>query len=80
MSDRCRSCDAPIVWARTANRRAAPMVEHPEGEFVLWTDGGVVSLLRLAVLAEDDPRRNVQKRYRSHFADCPHSSVHRRTR
>jgi hypothetical protein len=80
MSDRCRSCDAPIIWARTANNRLMPLVKDEAGEFAIQRhEGGLVSLLRLSLLADDDPRR-VGERYRSHLADCPHSAVHRRTR
>ena len=66
---RCRSCGAPIEWARTTNGKALPL---DVGEF----DAGNIDLedgLALYVL----PLPGVARR-RSHFASCPNADAHRR--
>ena len=62
----CRSCHAPIVWARTASGKTMPVdaVETPDGNLVLTlgADGYHVEV----VGATDD-----RPRHRPHFATCP---------
>lgn len=69
----CRTCNAPIRWARTAQGKAIPL--DPEAcplgnlEFIA---GDVVRYVQ--------PDANAPGRYRSHFSSCPQASQHRKRR
>lgn len=73
----CRSCDAPIKWARTAARKNMPLDCNPDGSLATFPDGNVV------VTGWDGPFRLVavvaagEGQHRSHFASCPHAAEHR---
>jgi len=64
----CRSCGAPILWARTEHDRNIPLDRtpydgpEPGGLFVL-RDGVAIAVSPEAFAGED--------LYRSHFATCP---------
>lgn len=60
--NRCRSCDAPIVWARTLAGKAIP---------VDWET--TTTSEQDAREVRFDPAR-----HRSHFATCPHAGAWRR--
>jgi len=69
----CRSCNAPILWARSAKGKRRPMPLDPEP-----VPGGNVELVDgEAWVVKPDP--NVP-RYVSHFATCPNAGQHRRAR
>lgn len=74
MSDRCRSCRAPILWAVTEKGRRIPLDPEPRA------DGNLVLHVQamgspLAVFAGSG---HVGIRYVSHFATCAHAAQHRR--
>lgn len=80
---RCRSCHAPILWARTERERRIPLDPAPYtgpaagGLFVLRDQASAEGPLAVAVTAaayDDEPR------YVSHFSTCPHADEHRRAR
>lgn len=70
----CRSCGAPIFWARTTTRKNIPIDADP-------VDNGNVELTRtwdgpfrvVSVVAPGDGT------HVSHFVTCPDASDHRRT-
>lgn len=77
MTDRCRSCDAPIRWART-EARDLPMPLNPEP-----TEEGNVQLVngKARVLAGFDLLHAGdagEPLYRAHFATCPNATEHRK--
>lgn len=62
MTATCRSCGAPIIWARTVNGKAMPLDAEP-------TDAGNVSLVNgVAYVGE---QLALPPCYTSHFATCP---------
>jgi len=63
----CRSCRAPILWARTENVKAMPLTLPAAEDGNTWIDQDGVAHVEslLAPCPEDAPR------YRPHFADCP---------
>lgn len=69
MSARCRSCNAPIIWAATRGGRRIPLDAKPT---------------KRAVFAVDDPSASrtvdVVDAYTTHFETCPNASQHRRPR
>lgn len=67
MAERCRSCDAPIVWALTVKGARMPLDPglHPDGNLAVGPDG-------IARVTEHRPAR------RSHFVSCPDADRHRR--
>jgi hypothetical protein len=77
---RCRSCQAPILWARTERTKAMPVDaepytgDDPRGLFVLRRPNGMAPLA-IAVPFGAFPGEPL---YRSHFATCPHADEHRR--
>lgn len=57
--ENCRSCKAPIVWAKTKNEKWAPFDAKPERRFILHTgDDGIL-------------HADAQPTYESHYATCP---------
>lgn len=82
--DRCRSCDAPIIWAHTRAGKAMPIDATPFGAPLRVLDGN----LRMtgATVRDRHGRRapvvelldgqgelfaGPEARYRAHFATCP---------
>lgn len=72
---RCRSCDAPIRWARTEAGKSMPLDPNPvpDGNVVLLDDD------RVHVLHADESADGAPT-YVSHFATCPKAKDHRRGR
>ena len=64
---RCKSCKAPIFWARTDNDRAIPLdpQQRLDGNVVLFGEGEC----RVVKAGEG--------RYVTHFTSCPKASSHR---
>lgn len=73
---RCASCNAEVIWARTAAGKMMPVDAslNPNGTMVLTLHNG-----ERVVRAQnaDDP---AGPRHTSHFATCPNSASHRRSR
>lgn len=86
----CRSCGAPIWWARASSDRRIPMDVNPaaDGNVVVATgEGDVLDGAEL-----DEARRSGQSyvvvvgpgmapgipRWRTHFSTCPNAAEHRR--
>lgn len=72
----CRSCQAPMIWARTQAGRNIPLdpTPSPKGNVELTADNFAVVLGGRAA----DERRVDTDLYISHFATCPNASRHRR--
>lgn len=73
MSARCRSCQAPVVWANTVNDRRMPVDAEPspDGNIVL-DDLGDDRLTPLAIVVDPgEPMLGDPPRYMSHYATCP---------
>jgi hypothetical protein len=65
----CRSCRAPIVWARTVAGKLAPIdVEPAENGNVVFLDDNRAETLGPLELELLDPDR---ARFLNHFATCP---------
>lgn len=81
---RCRSCDAPIRWAKTAAGKSMPLdadpVDHGNVTIVGWEPGSYPPVPQVVVgqLAFGDTPVDLY-RYVSHFSTCPQAGVHRRT-
>jgi hypothetical protein len=71
----CRSCGAPILWARTLKNRLMPIDAEPDpkGALVMQAGSGRAIVRQLTEL--DAPER---LRYTSHFATCPNAKQHRK--
>lgn len=70
---RCRSCNAPIVWARTEAGKNMPLDVAP-------TINGNIEL-RSGIAHYVTPDHNaIGQRFTSHFATCEFAKAHRRTR
>jgi hypothetical protein len=83
VTTRCRSCEAPIRWARTAAGKAMPLDVEPsaDGNVQLgWVGGEEIAI----VLGSPADRAGAQvdgiDLFVSHFATCPNASQHRRDR
>lgn len=74
--DTCRSCGAPITWARTSKGKRIPLDPDPvENGNVVVTDDGLATVLSVERLANVTGPRFV-----SHFVTCPFARQHRRRR
>lgn len=60
---KCRSCEAPVVWATSTTGKATPMQVDPAGAWII-VDGRA----RLKKDGDEGPF------YTSHFATCPQAS------
>ena len=72
---RCKTCDAPIWWARSSYGALGPYdaTPVPDGTWQLtWV--AAAAELQAAYKPEPEEGRN---RYRSHFATCPQAAAHR---
>ena len=71
----CKSCGAPIIWAKTPKGKRLPLDPEPvdNGNVILTTEGAVV--LGVAV---NEPEYAHLDKYVSHFATCPSASSHRK--
>jgi len=68
---RCRSCGAPILWAKTAKGKAIPLDPEPSQVGNIELDGQTARYV--------SPDMNaLGRRYVSHFSTCPAASEHRR--
>ena len=79
MTNRCRGCNAEVIWIRTAmNRRKTPVDAEPVqvlmetgGDTFIRKDGTIVIGRKIGDAWDDDPDANVVECYESHFATCP---------
>jgi hypothetical protein len=88
MSDRCRACKAPIVWARSEHGRALPLDPEPDtgGNIAIAgvigvnlehiTPANLVAVVVPPAVLERLNREHLL--YRSHFATCPYAHEFRR--
>ncbi|MEV0843628.1 hypothetical protein AB0I55_29295 [Actinocatenispora sera] len=68
-TDRCRSCNSPIWWARTPAGRSMPVDAVPSPTGTLQLHRTAHQLLADVVPAEQRP--DAGPLYLSHFATCP---------
>jgi hypothetical protein len=68
----CRSCSAPIIWAKTSLGKNMPVdaTPTPAGNLLLRDDGTVLTLGAAGAGA-------IGTRHTSHFATCPNAREHR---
>lgn len=81
MADRCRSCEAEIVWVQTTQGRRMPVDKEPSDEGNVWIPGDLTGQVRATVLSKEDAtdwRATGIVLYRSHFASCPQAPQWRR--
>lgn len=75
---RCRSCDAPMLWASTPAGKLMPLdaepVEHGNVAAHRDEDG---NLWARALRVGEEPLEH-EARYVTHFSSCPNGSLHRR--
>lgn len=78
-SDRCPSCQAPVMWTVTANGRSMPIdpLPHPRGIATLERTAAGGRLVTVHSRHEELPSGTA---YRPHFATCPKTRGDRQTR
>lgn len=76
---KCRSCDASIVWVKTAasdGAKSMPMDARPAPDGNVWlNDQG-----RAVVAANHGGVPAGKRAFLSHFATCPNRAEHRRSK
>lgn len=74
----CRSCKAPVIWARTPAGRNMPVDAEPspKGNLVLDTRSQPAHVHVLGPL--DEPAEGLH-RHESHFSTCPNADQHRKS-
>jgi hypothetical protein len=75
----CRSCEAPILWAKTVKGKRMPLDPDPVEDGNIWIiraepDGPVISV----ALASEGVPPLVQHRYVAHFVTCPDADAWRK--
>jgi hypothetical protein len=78
--NRCASCDAPIVWARTQRAERMPVDAEPDAERGNVILTGQPPDVRAGVLSRgqaEGARASGQRLHTSHFATCPYAGQHR---
>lgn len=68
LTKRCRSCGAPLAWAKTESGRWMPLDEAPveDGNIALAREGRDVVALNYEPLSHGG-----RPRYQSHYVSCP---------
>ena len=78
--DRCKACEAPIVWAVTKAGKRMPVDVTPteDGNVLLFpmADRQVLAI----VFSLDEARAKSRERFKSHFATCVEAARFRRDR
>jgi hypothetical protein len=72
----CRTCHAPVLWAKTIKGRTIPVdpTPVPDGNLIVeHRDGKGSPVFR--VLRKGEP--TAADRYRTHFESCPNADQHR---
>jgi len=69
---KCRTCEAPVIWAETRSGKPMPLDEKPSG------NGNMAYVNGKAWVATDEDRRLRRPLHTSHFATCPDAGQHRR--
>jgi len=72
---KCKSCHAPIIWAKnetTGKWMPLDYDPHEGGNVFLFLNG------KCRVGKQDDQLPDWSTRHFSHFARCPHANDHRR--
>jgi hypothetical protein len=77
---RCRSCDAPIRWAKTAAGKRMPLDVEPvrTGNVQLGHVGGEEVAIVVGPADAVAAQAAGHEIYTSHFATCPNAAAHRR--
>lgn len=75
--ERCKSCNAEIIWATTTQARSMPIDAKPRpgGNIALDHRPGLPPLARVLTVTQQFGRKTM---YTSHFATCPNAKKHRR--
>jgi hypothetical protein len=77
----CRSCQALIVWAKSANGKSMPMDVEPdaEGQFFLFRKEDCIDAVHQTERSTraEGARQRGDKKYTCHFATCPNAAEHR---
>lgn len=77
---KCRSCGAPIFWAVTTTNMRIPLDEKPtpSGNIELRVSYSHPRAVASVITANNPRRGAADALYTSHFATCPHASLHRK--
>ena len=72
--DKCKSCGARVIWARTQNNKAMPLDYEPcaDGNVELLPSGDCIVMGPSARLYIEGPL------HKSHFATCEFAKKHRK--
>lgn len=86
--NRCRSCDAPIEWAVTANGKRMPIDAEPTTDGTILLRHRYVGEPPEAIVQTAEERAELERQaatrgeelrlFKSHFATCPNARTHRR--
>jgi len=72
MSDLCRTCKAPIVWARSPKGAAMPFDAAPSDEHGQW----LLREGRALYVAPPKRAEHAGELFATHFVTCPDADTH----
>jgi hypothetical protein len=82
MSDQCRACGIPLLWALSPNGKACPLVPDPsdDGNVLVLAPRGLSKPLAVVLSGEllQEARDAGVKLRLNHFANCPKRERFRR--
>ena len=75
MTTTCRSCAAPILWARTVKGARMPLdtTPHPTGQLAV-RKGPAPGLYDVRVLGHNEAPQPDETRHNAHFVTCPNAT------
>jgi hypothetical protein len=78
---RCKSCAAPITWAKTRTGKSIPLDRDPvpHGNITIIDHAGDTPIVSVGQLELGEVEHSTF-RYQSHFSTCPDAGAHRRRR
>lgn len=77
--DRCKACEAPIIWSETSTGHAMPVDASPvdDGNVLLFPTADR-KYVAIVVAKTEAGAWAGRERYKSHFATCPAAAAFRR--
>lgn len=70
--EHCRSCNAPIVWAKTEKGKPMPVDAEPVADGNIELQAGIAKVVKAGEVLPGTLL------YKSHFATCVHAASHRK--
>lgn len=75
---RCRSCDAPLIWATTEAGKKMPLDRTPDPQGIVLAYQDTFGTWHCRAWTPGEHYHPPEQQYSSHFATCPNADQHRK--